>query len=252
MAELECNLTLLGSTAIEDKLQVGVPKCIADMGKAGIAVWVLTGDKEGTAINIAFACELFDMSMQLLVLNTDNQPDADAIGAAMHAAYKDATASSNARSGGGTKRGLVLDGEVIAIIMQSTSLQLTLLRLSALCHSVVACRCAPSQKAQLVALVKRNVVGATTLAIGDGANDVAMIQAAHVGVGISGQEGMQAANSADFSFGQFRFLGELLLVFGRNAYRKMATQVESATLERKRPPAPFLISHRITSLMNLL
>jgi len=99
------------------------------------------------------------------------------------------------------------------------------LRFSVNCQSVVACRCAPSQKAQLVMLVKRNVSGATTLAIGDGANDVAMIQAAHVGVGISGQEGMQAANSADFSFGQFRFLTELFFVYGRNSYRRVATLV---------------------------
>ena len=73
-------------------------------------------------------------------------------------------------------------------------------------------------------LVKRNVSGATTLAIGDGANDVAMIQAAHVGVGISGQEGLQAANSSDFSIAQFRYLLELLLVHGRNAYRRISLQ----------------------------
>ena len=111
------------------------------------------------------------------------------------------------------------------MVFADRQLQHDLLRLSSLCASLVACRCAPSQKAQLVLLVKTNVVGATTLAIGDGANDVAMIQAAHVGIGISGQEGMQAANSADFSFGQFRFLLELLLVHGRNCYRRMSTQV---------------------------
>ena len=104
-----------------------------------------------------------------------------------------------------------IDGEVISLVMEDRALQLELLELTRNCQSVVGCRCAPSQKAQLVSLVKRNVKGAVTLAIGDGANDVAMIQAAHVGVGISGQEGMQAANSADFSVGQFRFLRELLL-----------------------------------------
>ena len=109
--------------------------------------------------------------------------------------------------------------------MSDADLQIALLELTQHCQSVVACRCAPSQKAQLVELVKRNVRGAITLAIGDGANDVAMIQAAHVGVGISGQEGMQAANSADFSFGQFRFLTELLFVWGRNAYRRMSTMI---------------------------
>merc|ERR1712185_876979 len=109
--------------------------------------------------------------------------------------------------------------------MADPQLQLEVLKLTSDCQSVIACRCAPSQKAQLVQLVKRNVKGAVTLAIGDGANDVAMIQAAHVGVGISGQEGMQAANAADFSFGQFRFLTELLFVWGRNAYRRMSLMI---------------------------
>merc|ERR1712185_234389 len=109
--------------------------------------------------------------------------------------------------------------------MADPQLQLELLRLTMDCQAVIACRCAPSQKAHLVKLVKRNVKGAISLAIGDGANDVAMIQAAHIGVGISGQEGMQAANAADFSFAQFRFLLPLLLQHGRNHYRRMATLV---------------------------
>ena len=76
MSELEVGLSLVGSTAIEDKLQVGVPRAIADMGRAGIAVWVLTGDKEETAINIAFACELFDTRTKVLVLNLKSHPTA--------------------------------------------------------------------------------------------------------------------------------------------------------------------------------
>merc|ERR1712226_1778194 len=110
-------------------------------------------------------------------------------------------------------------------MMADKACQAATLEFTNCCTSVVACRCAPSQKAQLVELIKRNVLGAVTLAIGDGANDVAMIQAAHVGVGISGQEGMQAANSADFAIAQFRFLQELLLVHGRQMYRRMATLI---------------------------
>lgn len=60
----------------------------------------------------------------------------------------------------------------------------------------------------------------TTLAIGDGANDVPMIIAAHVGIGISGQEGAQAARAADFSITQFRFLKNLMFTHGREAYRR--------------------------------
>ena len=229
MDQMESGLTLLGSTAIEDKLQDGVPKAVADLNRAGIAVWVLTGDKEETAINIAYACELFDTRTKVHVFNTSVAPDPQALHEAFLArtaeAQSDAARGGGEGGGGGSKHGIVIDGELISMVFADRQLQHDLLRLSSLCASLVACRCAPSQKAQLVLLVKTNVVGATTLAIGDGANDVAMIQAAHVGIGISGQEGMQAANSADFSFGQFRFLLELLLVHGRNCYRRMSTQV---------------------------
>ena len=77
------DLTLLGSTAIEDKLQVGVPAAIADMSRAGIAVWVLTGDKEETAINISFACQLLDMSTKMLVINKKTNPTRESIKTAL-------------------------------------------------------------------------------------------------------------------------------------------------------------------------
>ena len=221
MGEIEVGMELVGSTAIEDKLQQGVPTVIADMGRAGIAVWVLTGDKEETAINIAFACELFDTRTNILVLNLKTHPTEKEVEHELRKSGKIAAAASAV----GDKHALVIDGEVISVVMRDPQLQLALLELTLHCQSVVACRCAPSQKAQLVYLVKKNVKGSRTLSIGDGANDVAMIQAAHVGVGISGQEGMQAANSADFSIAQFRFLSEMLFVHGRNMHRRVATLV---------------------------
>jgi magnesium-transporting ATPase (P-type) len=69
MEEIEAGLGLLGCTAIEDKLQDGVPKCIADLARAGVKIWVLTGDKEETAINIGFACQLITDDMRMVVLN---------------------------------------------------------------------------------------------------------------------------------------------------------------------------------------
>ena len=94
-----------------------------------------------------------------------------------------------------------------------------LMRVAQCCKAVVACRVSPSQKASIVNLVRRNVVPQPmTLAIGDGANDVNMIQTAHIGVGISGQEGVQAVNSSDYAIAQFRFLKPLLLVHGRSNY----------------------------------
>uniref|UniRef100_A0A672T517 Phospholipid-transporting ATPase n=1 Tax=Sinocyclocheilus grahami TaxID=75366 RepID=A0A672T517_SINGR len=100
------------------------------------------------------------------------------------------------------------------------NMELEFLRTACMCKTVICCRVTPLQKAQVVELVKK-YKKAVTLAIGDGANDVSMIKAAHIGVGISGQEGMQAVLSSDFSFAQFRFLQRLLLVHGRWSYLRM-------------------------------
>lgn len=94
-----------------------------------------------------------------------------------------------------------------------------LLSLAMQCEGVVCCRVSPKQKAQVVKLVKDGL-GVMTLAIGDGANDVSMIQAADVGVGISGEEGLQAVNSSDYAIAQFRFLKRLLLVHGHWSYAR--------------------------------
>lgn len=97
-----------------------------------------------------------------------------------------------------------------------------LLQIATICKAVIACRVSPSQKALIVNLVKKNVYPMPmTLAIGDGANDVGMIQEAHVGVGISGKEGRQAVNSSDFAIAQFRFLRRLIMVHGRWNYRRL-------------------------------
>lgn len=87
--------------------------------------------------------------------------------------------------------------------------------------AVICCRVTPLQKAMVVELIKKNK-NAVTLAIGDGANDVSMIKTAHIGVGISGQEGLQAVLASDYSIGQFRFLERLLLVHGRWSYYRMS------------------------------
>ena len=96
------------------------------------------------------------------------------------------------------------------------------LNLATNCDTVIACRVSPKQKAELVELVKENNSNIRTLSIGDGANDVNMIIAAHVGIGIAGLEGKQASRAADYSIAQFSFLQRLLLVHGREAYRKNA------------------------------
>ncbi|XP_056157796.1 phospholipid-transporting ATPase ID isoform X2 [Lampris incognitus] len=115
--------------------------------------------------------------------------------------------------------GLVINGHSLAYALEC-SMELDFLRTACMCKAVICCRVTPLQKAQVVELVKK-YRQAVTLAIGDGANDVSMIKAAHIGVGISGQEGMQAVLSSDFSFAQFRFLQRLLLVHGRWSYLRM-------------------------------
>lgn len=118
-------------------------------------------------------------------------------------------------------RALVIDGATLLLVTgerdheHDSQAKELLLKLSTSCQAVVACRVSPDQKRALVILIKNGIPGVRTLAIGDGANDVAMIQEGHIGVGIKGEEGLQAVNSADYAIAQFRFLSVLLLKHGR-------------------------------------
>ncbi|PLW36136.1 hypothetical protein PCANC_16682 [Puccinia coronata f. sp. avenae] len=213
---IEKNLFLLGATAIEDKLQEGVPDTIYTLQQAGIKVWVLTGDRQETAINIGLSCRLISESMNLVIVNEESaDATADFIHKrllALRAASRDPTDSEDLA--------LIIDGKSLGFALDK-SISKPFLELAVLCKAVVCCRVSPLQKALVVKLVKKNIKGSITLAIGDGANDVSMIQAAHVGVGISGVEGLQAARSADVAISQFRFLKKLLLVHGTWSYVRL-------------------------------
>ncbi|GLD91539.1 hypothetical protein PINS_up000072 [Pythium insidiosum] len=231
MEEIERDLLLLGATAIEDKLQQGVPDTIANLAAAGVKIWVLTGDKEETAINIGFACQLLTNDMKIIIISAKRFPKAEAIEAelARQITMRSADVEAYFNSPPASRRplidiALVIDGETLTYALQG-GIRPLLATFSQYCKAVIACRVSPAQKAQMVALIKENVPGVRTLAIGDGANDVSMIQEAHVGVGISGQEGMQAVNSSDYAIARFRFLERLLLVHGRWNYRRMAQLV---------------------------
>eukprot|EP00727_Mastigamoeba_balamuthi_P009714 m51a1_g5365 putative probable phospholipid-transporting atpase ia isoform x1 (1125) ;mRNA; f:511123-516212 len=210
---IERNLFLLGATAIEDKLQDGVPQTISTLLEADIKVWMLTGDKQETAINIGFACQLLTKEMQLMVLNEESE---EGTRAALEKRLGEAPGAED--EGRGTA--LVVDSTTLDFAL-GEQLQGRLLALASGCKAVVCCRCTPLQKARVVQLVRESL-GLITLAIGDGANDVSMIQSAHVGVGISGEEGLQAARSSDYAIAQFRFLRRLLFVHGRYAYRRLS------------------------------
>nr|GMD18237.1 phospholipid-transporting ATPase 3 [Ipomoea batatas] len=238
VAELiETDLMLIGSTAIEDKLQEGVPTCIETLSRAGIKIWVLTGDKIETAINIAYACKLINNNMKQFVISseTDAIREVEDKGDQVEIArfIKDTVqnelikyneeAQQYLYSESRAKLALVIDGKCLMYALDP-SLRVTLLNLSLNCSAVVCCRVSPLQKAQVTRLVRKGAQK-ITLSIGDGANDVSMIQAAHVGVGISGQEGMQAVMASDFAIAQFRYLTDLLLVHGRWSYLRICKVV---------------------------
>ncbi|OQR96099.1 P-type ATPase (P-ATPase) Superfamily [Achlya hypogyna] len=223
-SEMESNLTLLGTTAIEDRLQEQVPETIRLLSKAGIALWVLTGDMEETAINIGFACSLLTNDMERYVVNAKRCPTRGSLLRHLDEIYHHVLETSF----GTRDLAIVIDGASLSWLLHDNPAHTDarhFLRVALLCRVVIACRCSPSQKAQLVELVNANCDEARTLAIGDGANDVPMIQAAHVGIGIAGEEGRHAVNTSDFAIGQFRFLARLLLVHGRWNYVRISNLI---------------------------
>ncbi|KAJ3335527.1 hypothetical protein HDU93_005120 [Gonapodya sp. JEL0774] len=313
----ETDLKLLGLTAIEDRLQDEVPETISYLLKANVRIWVLTGDKQETAINIGMSSQLLSSDMKLHILNSRSE---DEIRAQLEEAIQQLkdqkewgedhvkTGWRSPFSRGSAfddppelqekwrKNGLVVTGDALTVLFASwsahntkngsvrrangskgldfestlnkrssrassgsnhtspresiqarvsqwakknlskgggekgglkgelTDLQRLFLELGTRCNSVLCCRVTPLQKAQVVTLVRMHLKK-VTLAIGDGANDVSMIQAAHVGVGISGREGAQAVRAADFAFLEFRFLRRLLAFHGRYDFMRMCNLI---------------------------
>ncbi|KAJ4970123.1 hypothetical protein NE237_003222 [Protea cynaroides] len=251
-ALIECNLSLLGATGIEDKLQDGVPETIESLRQAGIKVWVLTGDKQETAISIGLSCKLLTPDMQQVVINGNSEDECRCLLADAKSKYgvklancrnKDKKNKKNAEidyleipdetrtisvsqlhAGKAVEMksaplALVVDGNSLVYILEK-DLEPELFDLAIACKVVLCCRVAPLQKAGIVELIKSRTDD-MTLAIGDGANDVSMIQMADVGVGICGQEGRQAVMASDFAMGQFQFLKRLLLVHGHWNYQRV-------------------------------
>ncbi|XP_037636903.1 phospholipid-transporting ATPase IA isoform X4 [Sebastes umbrosus] len=210
---IEKSLQLLGATAIEDKLQDKVPETIETLMKADIKIWILTGDKQETAINIGHSCKLLTKNMGMLVINEDTldrtrETLSHHCGMLGDALYKE------------NDFALIIDGKTLKYAL-TFGVRQYFLDLALSCKAVICCRVSPLQKSEVVEMVKKQVK-VITLAIGDGANDVGMIQTAHVGVGISGNEGLQAANSSDYSIAQFKYLKNLLLVHGAWNYNRVA------------------------------
>ncbi|ORZ10616.1 hypothetical protein BCR41DRAFT_308574 [Lobosporangium transversale] len=210
---IESRLRLLGCTAIEDRLQDQVPETIEYLMEADIKIWLLTGDKQETAINIGISSRLISPAMKILVLNVKTERDCRLVLEYFVEKIKERDQKD--------RYALVVNGESLAFVLGNEIFEDMFLRIGTNCHSVICCRVTPLQKALVVKLVRKEL-HKVTLAIGDGANDISMIQAAHVGVGIEGMEGAQAARSSDFSFKQFKNLRRLLTIHGRYSYLRMS------------------------------
>ncbi|GAB4836197.1 Alanine--tRNA ligase [Ancistrocladus abbreviatus] len=209
---VENNILILGASGIEDKLQQGVPEAIESLRIAGIKVWLLTGDKQETAISIGYSSKLLTSEMKQIIINSSSKESSRRKLEEALNMFKNGTTGSNPFA-------LIIDGTSLVYVLDS-ELEEELFLLAKECAVVVCCRVAPLQKAGIVSLIKSRTDD-LTLAIGDGANDVSMIQEADVGVGISGQEGRQAVMASDFAMGQFRILVTLLLVHGHWNYQRM-------------------------------
>ncbi|KAF5457253.1 hypothetical protein F2P56_021367 [Juglans regia] len=236
--KIERNLILLGATAVEDKLQKGVPECIKKLSRAGIKIWVLTGDKMETAVNIGYACSLLRQDMKQIIITLDS-PDIDALEkqgdkeaiakASLESITKQiregisqinsAKQSSNSAKESTILFGLIIDGKSLDFSLEKNVVK-SFFELAINCSSVICCRSSPKQKARVTRLVKEGT-SKTTLSIGDGANDVGMLQEADIGVGISGVEGMQICYFfyKNITFGFTLFWFEALASFsGQPAY----------------------------------
>ncbi|KAH6879592.1 phospholipid-transporting ATPase 1 [Coprinopsis sp. MPI-PUGE-AT-0042] len=218
---MEHSLLILGATALEDKLQEGVPEAIELLHRAGIKLWILTGDKLQTAIEIGYSCNLLKTDMDLMIISAESlEQTRSQIEAGLNKiASVLGPPTTNPRKRGfvpgkQASFAVVIDGDTLRHAL-TPELKELFLNLGTQCETVVCCR------ALTVKLVKEGR-NAMTLSIGDGANDVAMIQEANIGCGLFGLEGSQAAMSADYAFGQFRFLTKLLLVHGRWSYQRVA------------------------------
>lgn len=210
--ELERGLKMVGITAVEDCLQEGVPQAIATIKEAGIRLWVLTGDKTETAVDIANSCKLFDNDTMLAYVT--EAANEEAALEMLKDAKRKLDLVDNA--------GLVLDGKTIQFCLLSEVCKQLIYELGIRCRSCVCSRLTPLQKRNLVDIIRQKDPLTLTLAIGDGANDVPMIEGAHLGIAVRGREGTQAVQVSDVAISQFRFLVPLFLCHGRRAYRRIA------------------------------
>uniref|UniRef100_A0A8C5CAB6 Phospholipid-transporting ATPase n=1 Tax=Gadus morhua TaxID=8049 RepID=A0A8C5CAB6_GADMO len=225
--QIETQLVLLGATAVEDRLQEEAADTVESLHQAGMKVWVLTGDKMETAAATCYASKLFRRGTRVLELTTKRTEEQS-----LHDALFDLSRTV-LLSGECSDFGLIIDGATLSAVLQpgpeassAGDYKEIFLEICRNCSAVLCCRMAPLQKAQIVKLIKASKEHPITLAIGDGANDVSMILEAHVGIGIMGKEGRQAARNSDYAIPKFKHLKKMLLVHGHYYYIRISELVQ--------------------------
>ncbi|RAL02702.1 aminophospholipid-translocating P4-type ATPase NEO1 [Aspergillus ibericus CBS 121593] len=202
---LERDLELLGVTGVEDRLQRDVKPSLELLRNAGVKIWMLTGDKVETARCVAISAKLVARGQYIHTV----------------AKVKDKSTAQEALDFLRNKTDccLLIDGESLSLMLGQ--FRTAFISVAVLLPAVIACRCSPTQKAEVADLIRHHTKK-RVCCIGDGGNDVSMIQAADVGIGIVGKEGRQASLAADFSITQFHHLTKLLVWHGRNSYKRSA------------------------------
>ncbi|KAK7141388.1 hypothetical protein R3I93_015519 [Phoxinus phoxinus] len=243
--QVETDMSLIGATAVEDRLQEEAAETMEALQGAGIKVWVLTGDKMETAKSTCYACRLFQRGTELLELTVRTLEDGrikreDKLLELLRDYHRRAVQDAPPVKAGVTRSwstanqeyGFIIDGATLSLMMNpprdaDASLYRNLfLQICQNSTAVLCCRMAPLQKAQIVKMVKNSKGSPITLSIGDGANDVSMILEAHVGIGVKGKEGRQAVRNSDYAIPKLKHLKKLLLAHGHLYYVRIAHLVQ--------------------------
>uniref|UniRef100_A0A8C1SNT0 Phospholipid-transporting ATPase n=1 Tax=Cyprinus carpio TaxID=7962 RepID=A0A8C1SNT0_CYPCA len=239
--QVEMGMSLIGATAVEDRLQEEAAETMEALQGAGMKVWVLTGDKMETAKSTCYACRLFQRGTELLELTVRTLVDKKIL-ISVHLRYSCVVylmtsnlvsfLSYRSWSTANQDYGFIIDGATLSLLMNpphdvdASQYKSLFLQICQNCTAVLCCRMAPLQKAQIVKMVKNSQGSPITLSIGDGANDVSMILEAHVGIGIKGKEGRQAVRNSDYAIPKLKHLKKLLLAHGHLYYVRIAHLVQ--------------------------
>ena len=218
ISKLENNMDFLCVTGVEDLLQDEVATTIENLRNAGMKIWMLTGDKVETATCISISAGIKGKHQKIFTLKSDDiiSEDKNETISKLKEQFNEYNKKNTVES-----HIFIIDGELLDLSLKNCEKEF--FETTKNSPSVVCCRCSPTQKRIVVKTIKNYIKNARTAAVGDGGNDVAMIQEADVGIGIVGKEGLQASLAADYSIKEFKSLNILLLWWGRLAYKNTST-----------------------------